>query len=34
MRGYIKYLDDGGKNMSFATDDNEVYEKYNEIWNF
>ena len=33
MSGYIKYSDDGGKNMSFVTDDKEVYEKYNEIWN-
>ena len=33
MSGYIKYFDDGGKKMSFATDDKEVYEKYNEIWN-
>ena len=33
MSGYIKYFDDGGKNMSFDTDDKEVYEKYNEIWN-
>ena len=33
MRGYIKYFDDGGKNMSFVTDDKELYEKYNEIWN-
>ena len=32
MNGYIKYFDDGGKNMSFFTDDEEVYEKYNEIW--
>ena len=32
MRGYIKYFDDGGKNMSFVTDDKEVYKKYNEIW--
>ena len=32
MSGYIKYFDDGGKNMSFVTDDNEIYEKYNEIW--
>ena len=30
--GNIKYFDDGGKNMSFVTDDEEVYEKYNEIW--
>ena len=33
MSGYIKYFDDGGKNMSFVTDDKEVYGKYNEIWN-
>ena len=32
MNVYIKYFDDGGKNMSFVTDDEEVYEKYNEIW--
>ena len=30
--GYIKYFDNGGKNMSFVTDDEKVYEKYNEIW--
>ena len=33
MSRYIKYFDDGGKNMSFVTDDKDVYEKYNEIWN-
>ena len=33
MSGYIKYFDNGGKNMSFVTNDKEVYEKYNEIWN-
>ena len=33
MHGYIKYFDNGGKNMSFVTDDENVYEKYNEIWN-
>ena len=32
MNGYIKYFDDGGNNMSFVADDEEVYEKYNEIW--
>ena len=32
MSGYIKYFDDGRKNMSFVTDDKEIYEKYNEIW--
>ena len=28
MNGYIKYFDDGGKNMSSVTDDEEIYEKY------
>ena len=32
MNGYIKYFDNGGKNMSFVTDDKEVYGKYDEIW--
>ena len=32
MNGYIKYFNDGGKNMSFFTDDKELYEKYNKIW--
>ena len=32
MSGYIKYFDNDGKNMSFAMDDEEVYEKYKEIW--
>ena len=30
--GYIKYFDDGGKNMSFIRDDEKFYKKYNEIW--
>ena len=33
MNGYIKYFNDGGKNMSYTTDDEKVYEKYDEIWN-
>ena len=33
MNEYIKYFDDGGKNMSFVTDDEKVCEKYDEIWN-
>ena len=33
MNRYINYFEDGGKNMSFVTDDENVYEKYNEIWN-
>ena len=32
MDGYIKYFDDGGKNMSFVTDDEKIYKKYNEMW--
>ena len=32
MDGYIKYFDDGRKNMSFVTDNEKIYEKYNEIW--
>ena len=32
MNGYIKYFEDGGKNTSFVTDDEKVYEKYNAIW--
>ena len=31
ISGYIKYFDDGGKNMLFVRDD-EVYKKHNEIW--
>ena len=32
MDGYIKYFDDGGKNMLFVTDDEKIYEKYHELW--
>ena len=32
MNGYIKYFDNGGKNMTFAKDNKKVYDKYNEIW--
>ena len=32
MHGYIKYFDDGGKNMTFVTDNEKIYNKYNEIW--
>ena len=32
MNGYIKYFDNGGKNMTFITDNEKVYGKYNEIW--
>ena len=32
MNGNIKDFDDRRKNMSFVTDDEEIYEKYKEIW--
>ena len=32
MDGYIKYFDDAEKNMSFVTDDEKIYKKYNKIW--
>ena len=33
MSGYIKYFDNGEKNMSFKIEDESVYLKYTEIWN-
>ena len=33
MSGWIKYLEKGGKNMSFKIEADEVYVKYNSIWN-
>ena len=32
MNGYIKYFDDGGKNIYFLIKNSEVWEKYEEIW--
>ena len=32
MNGHIKYFDNGCKNMTFVTDNEKVYDKYNEIW--
>ena len=32
MNGYIKYFENGGKNMSFLIKDDEVWEKYEQIW--
>ena len=32
MHGYINYFGNGGKNMTFVTDNEKVYDKYNEIW--
>ena len=33
ISGYIKYFDNGGKNMSFKIEDECVHLKYTEIWN-
>ena len=33
MSGYIKYFDNGGKNMSLMNKNDSVLVKYNEIWN-
>ena len=33
MNGYIKYFDNGGKNMSLLIKNNEVWERYEDIWN-
>ena len=30
--GYIKYFENGGKNMSFFIKDDDVWDKYNSIW--
>ena len=32
MNGYIKYFENGGKNMSFLINNDDVLDKYNEIW--
>ena len=33
MSGWIKYFENGGKNMSFKIDEDWIYLKYNKIWN-
>ena len=33
MSGYMKYFENGGKNMSFLIKDDNLLDKYNEIWN-
>ena len=33
ISGCIKYFDNGGKNMSFKIESEDVYLKYTEIWN-
>ena len=32
MSGYIKYFEIGGKNMSFLIKNDEVWDKYDKIW--
>ena len=32
MSGYIKYFENGGKNMSFVIKDYDVLDKYNKNW--
>ena len=32
MTGYVKYFDNGGKNMSLAIKGGDVRDKDNEIW--
>ena len=32
MNAYIKYFENGGKNMSFLIKDDDLLDKYNEIW--
>ena len=32
MNDYIKYFENGGKNMSFLIKNDEVWEKYEDIW--
>ena len=32
MSGYIKYFKNGGKSMSFFIKDDEMWEKYEQIW--
>ena len=32
MSGYIKYFENGGKSMSFMLKNDDMLDKYNEIW--
>ena len=32
MSGYIKYFENGSKNMSFLIKDDEAWDKYDKIW--
>ena len=33
MSGFIKHIDNGGKNMPFMIEDDNILVKYIEIWN-
>ena len=33
MSGYLKYFENGGKNMSFMIENDSLLVKYNESWN-
>ena len=33
MDGYIEYFENGSKNMTFLIKDDEVWDKYDKIWN-
>ena len=33
MSGYIKWFENVGKNMFFVIKDDDVLDKYNEVWN-
>ena len=33
MNGYIEYFENGGKNMSFLIKNDEIWQKYEDIWN-
>ena len=33
MNAYIKYFENGGKNMSLSIKNSVVWEKYQDIWN-
>ena len=32
MSGYTKYFESGGKNMSFMVKNEDMLDKYNQIW--
>ena len=33
LSGWVKYFENGGKNVSFKIEDDEVYMKYISVWN-